>query len=212
MPVGDRQANRHPPFETPDQRGDQALLRRQLGLRLHVAAGLLAHLGDRDLDQVAHDAFHVAADIADLGEFRGLHFQEWRLRQFRQTARDLGLADAGRPDHQDVLRQHLLAQLVVELQPPPAIAKRNRDRALRVVLADDEAIEHHVTDNQHGQTGEAVDEIACARRREGRQPHEAAMTVEGRMTANGRTRMMSAAKRTERNSRKSRKKIFRFVW
>ena len=59
----------------------------------------------------------------------------------RQAARDLGLADAGRPDHQDVLGQHLLAQLVVELQPPPAVAQRDRDRALGVVLADDEAVE-----------------------------------------------------------------------
>ena len=59
----------------------------------------------------------------------------------RQPARNLGLADAGRADHQDVLGQHLLAQLVVELQPPPAVAQRDRDRALGVVLADDEAVE-----------------------------------------------------------------------
>ena len=59
----------------------------------------------------------------------------------REPARDLGLADAGRADHQDVLRHHLLAQLLVELQPPPAVAQRDRDGALGVVLADDEAVE-----------------------------------------------------------------------
>ena len=95
----------------------------------------------RDLDQVAHDLLDVAADIADLGEFRRLDLEERRAGELGETARDFGLADAGRPDHQDVLRQHLLAQLVVELQPPPAVAQRDRDGALGVVLADDEAVE-----------------------------------------------------------------------
>ena len=43
--------------------------------------------------------------------------------------------------HQDVLGQHFLAQFVVELQPAPAVAQRDGDRALGVVLADDEAVE-----------------------------------------------------------------------
>src|SRR5262249_27858193 len=38
-------------------------------------------------------------------------------------------------------RHHLLAQLVVELQAAPAVAQRDRDRALGVALADDEAVE-----------------------------------------------------------------------
>src|SRR5262249_8851624 len=59
----------------------------------------------------------------------------------REAARDLGLADAGRADHQDVLRHHLLAQLLVELQAAPAVAQRDRDCALGVALADDEAVE-----------------------------------------------------------------------
>ena len=95
----------------------------------------------RDLDQVAHDLLDVAADVADLGELGRLDLEERRAGEPRQPARDFGLADAGRADHQDVLRQHLLAQLVVELEPPPAVAQRDRDRALGVVLADDEAVE-----------------------------------------------------------------------
>src|SRR5262249_21357485 len=35
----------------------------------------------------------------------------------------------------------LLAQPLVELQPPPAVAQRDRDGALGVALADDEAVE-----------------------------------------------------------------------
>ena len=91
--------------------------------------------------EIAHDLFDVAADVADFGEFGRLDLEEWRAGEARQAARDFRLADAGRADHQDVLRQHLFAQLVVELQSPPAVAQRDRDRALGVVLADDEAVE-----------------------------------------------------------------------
>ena len=59
----------------------------------------------------------------------------------RQAARDLGLADAGRPDHQDVLRHHLFAHLAFELLAAPAVAQRDGDGALGVLLADDEAVE-----------------------------------------------------------------------
>jgi molybdopterin/thiamine biosynthesis adenylyltransferase len=54
---------------------------------------------------------------------------------------DLGLADAGRADHQDVLGQHLVAQVVEQLLAAPAVAQRHGDGALGVVLADDEAVE-----------------------------------------------------------------------
>ena len=94
-----------------------------------------------NLDQIAHDLLDVAADIADLGELGRLDLEERRAGKLGEAAGNLGLADAGRADHQDVLRQHLLAQLLVELQPPPAVAQRDRDRALGVVLADDEAVE-----------------------------------------------------------------------
>ncbi len=124
-----------------DQRIEHALLGGELRARLHVLALALARLRDRDLDQIADDLFDVAADIADLGEFGGLDLDERRAGELRQPPRDLGLADAGRPDHQDVFRQHFLAQRAGELQPPPAVAQRDRDRALGVGLADDEAVE-----------------------------------------------------------------------
>ena len=123
------------------QRGEHPFFRGKLGSRLHVLALLLAQLQDRDLDEIAHDLLDVAADVADLGELRRLDLQERRAGELGEPPRDLGLAHAGRTDHQDVLRQHLLAQLLVELQPPPAIAQRDGDRALGVALADDEAVE-----------------------------------------------------------------------
>ena len=111
------------------------------GFGLDVLALALARLRDGDLDEVAHDLLDVAADIADLGEFRRLDLEERRAGELGEAAGNLGLADAGRSDHQNVLRQHLLAQPLVELQPPPAVAQRDRDRALGVALADDEAVE-----------------------------------------------------------------------
>ena len=97
-------------------------------------------LQDRGLDEIAHDLLDIAADIADLGEFRRLDLDERRARKPRQPARNLRLADAGRPDHQDVLRHHFFAQLVVELQPAPAVAQRDGDGALGVALTDDVAV------------------------------------------------------------------------
>ena len=124
-----------------DQRVEHALLGGELGLGLDLLAQPLARHADRDLDQVAHDLLDVAADIADLGELGRLDLEERRLRQLGQPARDLGLADAGRADHQDVLGQHLLAQLGGQLLAAPAVAQRDRDGALGVVLADDVAVE-----------------------------------------------------------------------
>jgi hypothetical protein len=71
---------------------------------------LLAHQHDPGFDKIADDLFDVAADIADLGELGRFHLDEGRAGELGQAARDLGLADAGRPDHQDVLRHHLVAQ------------------------------------------------------------------------------------------------------
>ncbi len=67
------------------------------------AAPLVAQQRNAGLDQVADDLLDVAADIADLGELGRLDLDEGRLRQLGQAPRNLGLADAGRPDHQDVL-------------------------------------------------------------------------------------------------------------
>ena len=67
------------------------------------------------LDEIAHNLLDIAADISDFCKFGCLDFQKRRTSKSRETAGNLGLADAGRADHQDVLRQHFLAQSFVEL-------------------------------------------------------------------------------------------------
>ncbi len=124
-----------------DQRVEHPLLGGDLGLGLDLLAQPLAGHPDRDLDEVAHDLLDIAADIADLGELRRLDLDKGRLREPGQPPRDLGLAAAGRADHQDVLGQHLLAQFGCQLLAPPAVAQRDRDGALGVMLADDKTVE-----------------------------------------------------------------------
>ena len=123
------------------QRVEQPLHRRFLGRRADRIAAALALQPDRFLDQVAADLLDVAADIADLGELGRLDLDERRVGQLRQPPADLGLAAAGGADHQDVLGRHFLAKLGAQLLAPPAVAKRDRDRALGVVLADDMLVE-----------------------------------------------------------------------
>ncbi len=119
---------------------DHALFGLCLGGGLHVFAHLGAGLDDRRIHQVAHDLLDVAPDVAHLGELRGLDLDERRARQLGEAAADLGFAHAGRPDHQDVFRIHLFADLVGQLLAPPAVAQRHGHGALGVLLADDEAI------------------------------------------------------------------------
>ena len=124
-----------------DQRIDHALLGIQLRLGLDLFSLGVADEPDAGFQEIADDLIDVAADVADLGELGRLDLDEGRAGKLGEAARDLGLADAGRPDHQDVLGQDLLAQLLVELLAAPAVAQRNGDGALGVALADDVAVE-----------------------------------------------------------------------
>ncbi len=83
---------------------------------------------NRGLDEIADDLLDIAADIADLGEFRRLDFEKRRAGELGQAAGNLGLAAAGRPDHQNVLRQHLLAHRPFEAQAAPAVARARSPR------------------------------------------------------------------------------------
>ncbi len=132
-----------------------------MGARLQRLALVLLHHGDRDLDEVADDLLDIAADIADFGELRRLDLEEGRIGEFGEAARDLRLAAAGRPDHQNVLRHHLVAHRAFETQPAPAVAQRDGDGALGLFLADDEAVEFG--DDFAGRKIGHVQTAACGR-------------------------------------------------
>ena len=123
------------------QQIEQPLFGVLLGLAVHFLEPLFAHHVDRQLDEIAHHRLDVAADVADLGELRRLDLDERRLREPREPPRDLGLADARRPDHQNVLRDDVFGHLGRELLPAHAVAQRDRHRPLGVLLADDVLVE-----------------------------------------------------------------------
>ena len=123
------------------QRVEDAIFGGFFGAKLNLGRGLFAHLLDRGFHQVADDGVDIASDVADFGELGRLDLDEGRVGEPRQPSRDLGLADPGRPDHQDVLRRDFLPQRLIDLLAPPAVAQGDRDRALGGSLADDVFVE-----------------------------------------------------------------------
>ena len=119
------------------QHVEDALLREVCRLVAHAARLLFAHVLDRGLREVADDGIDVAPDIPDFGELGRLDLDEWGICQTREAPRDFGFAHAGGADHEDILGRDLLAQRFLDLLPPPAVAQCDRDRALRLLLADD---------------------------------------------------------------------------
>ena len=93
------------------------------------------------VSQVANDRLDIAAHITDFGEFGRFDLDERCIGQFGQASGDLGFADAGRADHQDVLGRYFNAQFFRQLHPAPAVTQRNGNGALGIVLADDMAVE-----------------------------------------------------------------------
>lgn len=134
-PLAEGQAGRFARFLA-RKRVEQTVHRRLRRRFAHGFAATVLLQPYRFLDQVADDLFDVPADIADLGELGRLDLHERRIGQLRKTTADLGLAAPRRPDHQDVFGRHLVAQIVGQMLPPPAIAQRDSDSALGILLAD----------------------------------------------------------------------------
>ncbi len=92
---------------------------------------------DRDIHQVAHHGLYIAPHVPDLGELRGLHFDERRARQTGQPPGDLGLPYTGRPDHDDIVGENLVPEGRVDVLPPPPVSQRDGHGFLRLVLPHD---------------------------------------------------------------------------
>jgi hypothetical protein len=127
-----------------------------LGLCLYIVAHLHPGIIDSNIDKIAHDGIYVPANIANFGELRRLDLEEGRFRELGEAAANLGLADPGWSDHQDVLGVDLVAKVVAQPFPPPAIAQGHGNGALGFLLADDEAVKFG--DNlAGGEVGHSVD-------------------------------------------------------
>ena len=115
--------------------------RRIFGLVFNCNPAAFFFKPDGLLNQVTRNLFNIAANIANLGELGRLNLNKRRIGELGQTARNLGLAAAGRANHQDVFGRHFVAQFGRKLLPPPAIAHRHRHRALGLGLADNMFVE-----------------------------------------------------------------------
>ena len=84
-----------------------------LGRRFGPGCDLMLQPRPRDHDgafnQITDDRLDITADVSHLRELRRFHLDERGLRQLRKAPRDFGLADTGRPHHQDVLGQDFVA-------------------------------------------------------------------------------------------------------
>ena len=123
------------------QQVEQPIVDALLGLGLDSGALLLANHADGDFGQVADHALDIAADVADLGVLGRLDLEERGADQLGQPAGDLGFADAGGADHDDVLGRDVLAQVGRQLLAAPAIADGDGHGPLGGVLADDVTIQ-----------------------------------------------------------------------
>src|SRR5207253_844327 len=119
------------------QQVEHALFGILLGLVGDFADLLFANQIDADLDKVANHRFDIAPDVADFGKLRGFDFEKGRVREARQTAGNLGFADAGRADHDDIFGNDILRHIGGQLLPADAVAQGDGDGALGGVLADD---------------------------------------------------------------------------
>ena len=97
------------------------------------------------LQQLLDDVLDVLADVARLGERRGVGDREGHVQQPRQRLGQQRLAAAGRADQQDVALGELdlvaLALAAARLQPLVVVVDRDREHLLGAVLADHVLVE-----------------------------------------------------------------------
>ena len=102
---------------------------------------MFAHELDANVGEIANDRIDIATDITHFGEFGCFDLDKGCIGQPGEAPRDLGFADTGRANHQNILWGDLVAQGLGHLLAPPAVAQRNCDRPLCTVLTDDVTIE-----------------------------------------------------------------------
>ena len=98
------------------------------------------------LDQLQEDVLDVLADVAGLGQRRGVGDRERDVEDPRERLREQRLAAAGRAEQQDVGLLQLDVRVVGlhHLHALVVVVDRDRERALGLLLADDVLVEDAV--------------------------------------------------------------------
>ena len=146
------------------QQVEQPVVDALVGEVFDFGFALLPHHLDGAVDEIADHAFHVATDVAHLGELRRFDLDERRAGELRESSRDLRLPHAGRADEDDVVRRDLVADGFGRLLPAPAISQRDGDGLLRIGLPDDVPVEL-CDDLARRQVGQARERLLRAGRR-----------------------------------------------
>ena len=98
------------------------------------------------LDQLEQDVLDILADVAGLGERGGVGDRERHVEDLCERLGEQRLAAAGRTEQQDVrlLQFDVLIVGLHHLNALVVVVDRDRERALRLLLADDVLVEHVV--------------------------------------------------------------------
>jgi hypothetical protein len=95
------------------------------------------------LQQLEDNVLNVLADIAGLGQRRGIRHGEGHVEDARERLREQRLAGAGRTDQQDVrLRELDVVMLGLMVEPLVVIVDGDREHLLGVILADHVIVEN----------------------------------------------------------------------
>ncbi len=105
----------------------------------------LLDVAARRLQQLEDDVLDVLADVARLGEGRGVDNREGDGEELGERLREERLAGAGRTDEQDVRLGQLdfvpAARLLLDLDALVVVVDRDRELLLGLFLADDVLVE-----------------------------------------------------------------------
>ena len=108
-----------------------------VGILAMAGALFFLHKADSFFGKVTDHGLDVAADVADFGVLGRFDLDEGGAGEGRDASSDLGLADAGRPDEENILRAHFFRHFRREAAGTPAVSEGDGYRSLRIALPDD---------------------------------------------------------------------------
>ena len=91
--------------------------------------------------QVTDNAFHIPAHIADFGKFGCFHLDKRCVDQLGEPAGNFGFSDAGRADHQDILRNDFIPEGFFHTASAVSVPQCDCDCFFGLVLADNKPVQ-----------------------------------------------------------------------
>ena len=112
-----------------------------LGVGGHLFAHQITGHRNRTVHQIANNLFDITPNISNLGKLGGLNLDKRGFGQFRQATADLSFSHSRWPNHQDIFRIDLIAQIIAQLLAAPPVAECHCDSAFGVFLSNDKTVQ-----------------------------------------------------------------------